>query len=104
MSVQGDFERVAGEMADRGVTIAKVFGKPAYKDADGKAFACLFQDALACRLLAGTPEHAEALALPGAELFDPSSRHRPMKDWVSVPHANADRWLDFAEIAYTRPR
>lgn len=102
MSAQDDFEQVAAVLADRGVTVAKVFGKPAYKNLDGKAFACLFQDALACRLIAGTPEHDEALALPGAELFDPSSRHRPMKDWVSVPHVNADRWLHFAEVAHDR--
>ncbi|MFE3002402.1 hypothetical protein ACFXG4_46470 [Nocardia sp. NPDC059246] len=104
MSAQDDFERVAAGLADRGVTVAKVFGKPAYKDVNGKAFACLFLDALACRLLEGTAEHKEALELPGAELFDPSSRHRPMKDWVCVPHANAGRWLEFAEAAYGRPR
>jgi hypothetical protein len=104
MTAQEDFERVGAGLADLGVTIAKVFGKPAYKDANGKAFACLFNDSLACRLMSGTPEHTEALALPDAVLFDPSDRHRPMKDWVCVPHANADRWPDFAEAAYNRPR
>lgn len=104
MTAQEDFDRVGAELTDLGVTIAKVFGKPAYKDVNGKAFACLFKDSLACRLMAGTPEHTAALDLPGAELFDPSSAHRPMKDWVCVPHANTDRWQEFAEAAYKIPR
>jgi len=106
MAAQQDFERVGAELAGLGVTISLVFGKPAYKDADGHSFACLFQDGLACRLIDGTPEYAEALGLSGAMLFDPSGeRHkRPMKDWVVVPHANADQWSTFAKAAYHRPR
>ena len=104
MTPQEDFERIGGEMADLGVVLAKVFGKPAYKDVNGKAFACLFRDALACRLVQGTVEHGLALGLEGAELFDPSGRHRPMKDWVAVPYAFVDRWPEFAEVAYKRPR
>jgi hypothetical protein len=105
MNAQQDFERVGGNLANLGVTISLVFGKPAYKDVNGHSFACLFQDGLACRLIQGTPEFDRALELPGAELFDPSGeRHRrPMKDWVVVPHANADQWLTFAEAAYHRP-
>ncbi|WP_214327098.1 hypothetical protein [Nonomuraea sediminis] len=102
MTPQEDFDRIGTEMADLGVVIAKVFGKPSYKAANGKAFACLFQEGLACRLVQGSAEHAEALALEGATLFDPSERHRPMKDWVSVPHAHAGRWQDYAETARER--
>jgi hypothetical protein len=43
--------------------------------------------------------HAEALALEGAELFDPSGEGRPFKQWVVVPAAHADRWESFAEHA-----
>jgi len=43
--------------------------------------------------------HAGALALDGAELFDPSGRGRPMKAWVQVPAAHADRWPDLAAQA-----
>jgi hypothetical protein len=102
---QQDFERVGADLAHLGVTISLVFGKPAYKDANGHSFACMFGDGLSCRLIEGTKEFDEALALPGAELFDPSGeRHRkPMKDWVVVPHANADKWQHFAEAAYDRP-
>lgn len=100
-----DFDRVAGELAHLGVTVSLVFGKPAYKDANGHSFACLFGDGLSCRLIEGTAEFTAALALPGAELFDPSGeRHkRPMKDWVVVPHAAADQWQRYAEAAYHRP-
>jgi hypothetical protein len=104
MTPQEDFERVGAELADLGVRISKMFGKPAYKNADGKTFGCLYQDSLACRLVQGSAEHKAALDLPGARLFDPSGRERPMKDWVCVPHAGADRWSEFAEAAQRIPR
>lgn len=37
-------------------------------------------------------EHAEALALEGAHLFDPGGNNRPFKQWVVVPSAHADEW------------
>jgi hypothetical protein len=40
-----------------------------------------------------------ALALDGAHLFDPGGRGRPMKAWVAVPPARAERWLELAEAA-----
>jgi len=43
-----------------------------------------------------------ALALDGAELFDPSGRGRPFKEWVQVPAAHEDRWPEFAEAALRR--
>ncbi|WP_432947631.1 hypothetical protein ACQPXM_11445 [Kribbella sp. CA-253562] len=55
-----------------------MFGKPALK-AHGKAFACLKGDTLAFRFGDGTPAHAKALTLLGAELFDPSDKDRPFK-------------------------
>jgi hypothetical protein len=98
MNAQGQFDRVADELADLGVTTAKVFGKPSMMSG-GKAFGCLFGDAMACRLGAGTAQHAAALAEAGAELFDPSGSGRAMKDWVVVPLAAVDRWAGYAEAA-----
>jgi hypothetical protein len=72
-TAQKDFERVAAQLADFGVTVSLVFGKPAVKDANGHSFACLFHDGLACRLIEGTAEYTKALELPGATLFDPSN-------------------------------
>ncbi|GAX57504.1 hypothetical protein SO3561_09074 [Streptomyces olivochromogenes] len=76
-----------------------VFDAEAGRAVDGKAFACLKGDDLAFKLGDGTPAHAEALALSGAELFDPSGNHRPFKDWVAVPCTHAAQWLRLAESA-----
>jgi hypothetical protein len=95
------FDMVADDLAARGATAGTIFGKRALKAA-GKAFACLKGDALAFRLGQGTAEHTAALALPGAELFDPSGGGRPFKDWVAVPAGSADRWPELAGTALHR--
>ena len=43
--------------------------------------------------------HREALSLPGAQLFDPSGKKRPMKEWVQVPAVYQNKWPEFAEKA-----
>lgn len=92
------FDDIAADLAHHGANAGAMFGKRALK-AHGKAFACLKDDCLAFKLGEGTPAHAEALALPGAELFDPSGKRRPFKDWVSVPHVHAAQWPNLAEAA-----
>jgi hypothetical protein len=92
---------LAADLAPRGVTVGAVFGKRALK-AHGKAFACLKGDELAFRLGDGSAEHAEALALDGAGLFDPSARDKPFKDWVAVPAAHSDMWSRYAQAALAR--
>ncbi|MCX5233429.1 hypothetical protein [Streptomyces sp. NBC_00233] len=92
------FDDIAADLAHHGATAGAMFGKRALK-AHGKAFACLKDDHLAFKLGDGTPAHAEALALTGAELFDPSGKHRPFKDWVAVPHTHAAQWPNLAEAA-----
>jgi hypothetical protein len=99
----GAFDRLAEELGPAGVSTAPVFGKPSLKHGS-KAFACLFGEAVAFKLMAGTTEHQAALALPGAALFDPSGGRRPMKDWVCVPVAHAERWPQLAEAALARLR
>ncbi|WP_405804736.1 TfoX/Sxy family protein [Streptomyces sp. NBC_00210] len=98
MTPDGLFDDIAADLAPLGAVAGAMFGKRALK-AHGKAFACLKGDHLAFKLGEGTPTHAEALALPQAELFDPSGNHRPFKDWVSVPHAHAAQWPNLAEAA-----
>ena len=63
----------------------------------GKAFAGLFKDAMVFKLQG--KDHERALALPGAQLFDPSGRGRPMKEWVQVPPTHAARWAFLARQA-----
>lgn len=78
-----------------------IFGKPSIVLA-GKHFACFFQDCMVFKLRGA--DHVGAMALEGAQLFDPSGKHRPMKEWVQVPFAHRERWAALAEraLAYAR--
>lgn len=92
-----EYDRIAQELTDgAGVKPGHMMGNPTLY-VGGKAFAGLFGDAMIFKL-AGEP-HARALALPGASLFDPSGRGRPMKAWVQVPLAQTAAWPDLAEQA-----
>lgn len=75
---------------------SQMFGKPCFK-INGKAFICLFQNEMVFKL---TKEiHSEALNLEGSQLFDPSGKKRPMKEWVQVPFDYNERWNRFAKEA-----
>ncbi len=43
--------------------------------------------------------HREALSLDGSQLFDPSGKKRPMKEWVQVPFHYNDKWKKYAKEA-----
>jgi hypothetical protein len=92
------FADSAEALAGKGVSVTKMFGMPSLKAA-GKLFAGVYGEALTFKL--GGKTHAEALALKGAEFFDPSGMGRPMKEWVVVPSAHARRWSGLAEAART---
>ena len=47
----------------------------------------------------GAAVRERALALDGAELFDPSGNGQPFKEWVVVPAAHAGEWERLAEHA-----
>jgi hypothetical protein len=94
-------DEIADDLAPRGAATGAMFGKRALT-AHGKAFACLKVDLLALRLGAGTPAHTEALALVGADLFDPSGKDRPFRDWVAVPFSHVETWAGYAETALDR--
>lgn len=81
----------------KGAGESQMFGKPCYK-VGGKAFVCLFDECMVFKLDRDTRE--EALALPGAQLFDPSGKNRPMKEWVQVPPRHGDKWKKFAKAAF----
>jgi hypothetical protein len=83
MSAETVFADLLAELGGAGAVGGTMFGARALM-LQKKAFACLQGDRIALKLGAGTPEHAEALAQPGAELWDPSGMHRPFKDWVAV--------------------
>lgn len=79
-----------------GAEQSQMFGKPCFK-IGGKAFVAFFQDAMVFKLTAD--DHANALALDGAILFDPSGKGRAMREWVQVPHAHKDLWPQLAVAA-----
>jgi hypothetical protein len=75
---------------------SQMFGKPCFK-INGKAFVCFFQNCMVFKLT--DKEHATALALDDAQLFDPSGKKRPMKEWVQVPYEHDKKWKKFATVA-----
>lgn len=95
---QAEYEAITAELVATSPAITgKMFGMPCLKN-NGKAFAGFYKGAMVFKLK--TPTHTEALALPGARLFDPSGRGHPMKEWVEVPAAYASRWLELTREAF----
>jgi hypothetical protein len=89
---------VVSELGDPGIVRGRMMGRPILSR-DGTMFACLNGDSLGVKLGAGTPEHTGALAVPGAELFDPGGVGRPFKDWVSLPLDASAEWVPFTGYA-----
>ncbi|MCE3076915.1 hypothetical protein [Chryseobacterium gwangjuense] len=75
---------------------SQMFGKPCFK-INGKAFICFFQNEMVFKL--SGDRHNEALSLDDAQLFDPSGKKRPMKEWVQIPYKYKDMWEKYAEEA-----
>src|SRR3954447_21306916 len=89
------FDQIARDLAAKydGISTGQIFGKACIK-IHGKALAAFFQGDIALKLAGDA--HGAALALEGARLWDPSGKHRPMKEWVQIPFACAYAWLDMA--------
>jgi len=93
---RAEYDAVVAELQTlSSATPGKMFGMPCLKN-NGKAFAGFYEGAMVFKLRGH--KHAEALALSGARLFDPSGR-RPMKEWVEVPSEHASSWLGLAKDA-----
>ncbi len=76
---------------------SQMFGKPCFK-INGKAFISFFQNEMVFKLRGN--EHKAAMALEGAQLFDPSGKKRPMKEWVQVPATYSDQWKKLAKASF----
>jgi len=89
------FDQIARDLALSydGVTTGQIFGKACIKT-HGKALAAFFQGDIALKLVGN--DHSAALALDGAQLWDPSGKHQPMKEWVLIPFACAQQWPNLA--------
>jgi hypothetical protein len=75
---------------------SQMFGKPCFK-IGGKAFVCFFQNEMVFKLTG--ENHSDALSLDGSQLFDPSGKKRPMKEWVQVSFDYSDNWNEYAKSA-----
>ena len=78
------------------VVVAKWFGKPCL-NADKRVFVVMWGRDLAFKL-AG-PDHAAALRIQGAHLFDPRGKGHAMKEWVQIPAAQSAQWSRVAKLA-----
>lgn len=96
MSKEETQYKEAGNSLD-GAVESQMFGKPCFKTEHGKAFISFFNDCMIFKLSGDV--HAEALALPGSVLFDPSGKGRAMKEWVQVPFAHKKHWQRLAAEA-----
>lgn len=94
-TVEGKLFHEVGSSIESAVA-GKLFGKLCYKIGK-KAFCCFFEKCMVFKL--NGEAHQEALSLDGSELFDPSKKGRPMKEWVQVPFHYKERWQEFAKAA-----
>ena len=101
------YEQIADDLCAQNddVEEAKMMGMPCLKR-NGKMFAGYFTRGGAQAMTFKLPDEADranALALDGAQLFDPSGQGRPFKEWVQVPAEHRERWPDLATQALRHP-
>jgi hypothetical protein len=90
-----EYDAVAAGLESDGVARGSMFGMPCLK-VGRKVLAGMYGDAMTFKL---PPEPREkALALPGAEPFDPGMG-RPMKEWVLIPLEQKSTWPTYAAEA-----
>ena len=97
MSKEEEYFVTVGNQVDEAVK-GQLFGKPCFK-INKKAFCCFFKQSMVFKL--NGEFHQDALSLDGSELFDPSGKNRPMREWVQVSYHYKDQWALFAEKAAT---
>jgi hypothetical protein len=99
-----EYQKLVKSFADgEEIVASQMFGKPCLK-VGGKAFVAHHRDTIAFKLDA--LHHGKALALPGAVLWDPSGKGRPMKEWVALPATAASTFkgLAGAALEYVRSK
>ena len=74
----------------------QLFGKPCFKMGK-KAYVCFFENCMVFKLTGEM--HTAALSLPQAQLFNPSHKGRPMKEWVQLPYTSIEEWHFYASAA-----
>lgn len=91
------FAAVLDELSrERDVVKVSMFGMPGIKRRGGKAFCGMYGEDMLFKLTG--EDHARALRLKGAHLFEPMAG-RPMKAWVQVPPEHESQYGDLARAA-----
>ncbi len=92
-----EYEKLVDAFAQTdGVVASQMFGKSCLK-INGKAFVAQHQETVVFKL--NPSMHGKALSIPGATLWDPSGKGRPMKEWVAIPASASKRFKAFATAA-----
>ena len=101
MDPRARFDEIAADLEarDPDVQLGQMMGHPCIK-AGGKIIASFQSEkgSIAFKL-PDDAERAKALALEGAEPFNPMESGRVMKEWVDVPMAHETAWAGLAETA-----
>lgn len=105
MEPRDRYEEIADDLVARNddVELAKMMGMPCVKRARKMVAGFAASSGAMVFKLPDADQRDAALALQGAQLFDPSGQGRPFKEWVQVPAVHADRWPEFAEAAIVMP-
>jgi hypothetical protein len=98
MDAEARFNEIADDLVaeNHDVELGKMFGMPTIKRS-GKATSGLWKDSMVFKLT-DEGHREQALALDGAERFDPMGG-RPMREWVVVPASHSDKWPGLARDA-----
>ena|SRR5918997_5725542 len=91
-------ELVAEMTAKHPLRESKMFGMPCLKRENGKVVAGRWKDGGLTVKLTDESARERALAIPGAEPFDPGMG-RVMREWVLVPASQSDEWERLVEQA-----
>lgn len=98
MTAPLEYEKLLQAYTDvDGVVAGQMFGKPCLKVL-GKAFVAQHKDTVVFKLTG--PDHAKAIGQPGAVLWDPSGKGRPMKEWVALPDSAKKHFKALAQGAH----
>jgi hypothetical protein len=100
MDPRARFDEIVDDLAarDPDVQAGQMMGRPCIK-AGGKIIAGFEAKGSMVFKLPDESEREQALALAGAQPFDPMGTGRVMKEWVDVPLEHEAKWADLAATA-----
>jgi len=77
--------------------LGNMFGKSCGK-INKKAFVSFFQDEMVFKIGKEAVDNL-LVKYDGAKNWDPSSKNRPMKDWIQIPGAYKSDWKELRDMA-----